>query len=236
MKPSAPTRLAATTVDSATISLQWQAPSSNGGADITGYQIEARPHPDSTWTIIVEDTNDPFPSYLHTGLAPGSTRYYRVSAINSAGVGPASNVASATTNPVLPGVPTDLDATAAGQTQIDLVWDAPADDGGADIRGYRIEMSKNGQNWTILQGTTGTSATTWSHRGLEPATTLHYRVRAITRAGVGPASNSASATTDAAPPDAPDRPDRHRARNLADRNRMGGAGILGWRPAHGLPD
>ena len=202
-KPSAPTRLAATTVDSATISLQWQAPSSNGGADITGYQIEARPHPDSTWTIIVQDTNDDFPSYLHTGLAPGTTRYYRVAAINSAGVGPASNVASATTNPVLPGVPTNLDATAAGQTQIDLVWDAPADDGGADIRGYRIEMSKNGQNWTILQGTTGTSETAWSHRGLEPATTLHYRVRAITRAGIGPASNSASATTDAAPPDAP---------------------------------
>ena len=36
--------------------------------------------------------------YSHTGLTPGSTRHYRVSAINSAGTGPASHVASATTD------------------------------------------------------------------------------------------------------------------------------------------
>ena len=204
MKPSAPTRLSATTVDSATINLQWQAPSSTGGAPITGYKVEARPHPDSAWTDVVENTNDPFPSYLHTGLAPGSTRYYRVSAINSAGVGPASNVADATTNPVRPGAPTNLEATAAGETRIDLAWDAPAYDGGAEISGYRVEMSQNnGQSWTILQGSTGSGATIWSHTDLEPATSLLYRVRAINRAGIGPASIPAGATTDAAPPDAP---------------------------------
>ena len=36
--------------------------------------------------------------YAHTGLTPGTTRHYRVSAINSAGTGPASHVASATTD------------------------------------------------------------------------------------------------------------------------------------------
>ena len=34
-----------------------------------------------------------------------------------------------------PGKPTSLTATADGQTEIDLSWSAPSDDGGADITG-----------------------------------------------------------------------------------------------------
>ena len=36
-----------------------------------------------------------------------------------------------------PGKPTGLTATADGQTEIDLSWTAPPDDGGADITGYK---------------------------------------------------------------------------------------------------
>ena len=39
-----------------------------------------------------------------------------------------------------PALPRDLSATADGQTEIDLSWTAPSDDGGADITGYKIEV------------------------------------------------------------------------------------------------
>ena len=44
------------------------------------------------------DTNSTTISYSHTGLTAGSTRHYRVFAINSAGTGPASSSDSATTD------------------------------------------------------------------------------------------------------------------------------------------
>ena len=44
------------------------------------------------------DTDSTSTSYSHTGLSAGSTRHYRVSAINSEGTGPASDSDSATTD------------------------------------------------------------------------------------------------------------------------------------------
>ena len=54
----------------------------------------------SDWSDLVADTNSTGTNYSHTGLVLGDTRHYRVSTINSAGTGPASNVASATTTSI----------------------------------------------------------------------------------------------------------------------------------------
>ena len=137
-------------------------------------------------------------------LQPGTTRYYRVSAVNTAGAGRASNVASATTDATVPGVPRNLTASADGTSEIDLSWQAPSNSGGARVTGYRIEVSADqGNTWQTLVGNTRTTGTTYTHRGLEPATTRHYRVSAINRVGTGRTSGVASATTDATVPDPP---------------------------------
>ena len=39
--------------------------------------------------------------------------------------------------------------------QINLSWTAPSDDGGADITGYRIEVSEDGAAWSDLTADTG---------------------------------------------------------------------------------
>ena len=97
----------------------------------------------------------------------------------------------------VPGAPTGLSATANGSTQIDLSWTAPSSDGGASISGYKIEVSSDsGTSWTDLVANNTT--TTYSHTGLSPSTTRHYRVSAINSVGTGAASNVDDATTDAA--------------------------------------
>ena len=98
-----------------------------------------------------------------------------------------------------PGAPTNLTATANGQTRIDLSWRAPASDGRAAITGYRVEVSTDGSSWSNLAANTNSAATSHSHTGLTAGSARRYRVSAINSAGTGPASNVAAATTDSAP-------------------------------------
>ena len=95
--PGAPEGLTAAGNGQTRMDLSWSAPSSDGGAAITGYRIEVSEN-GSTWTDLVANTGNAATSYSHTGLRAGSTRHYRVSAINSAGTGPASNIATGATD------------------------------------------------------------------------------------------------------------------------------------------
>ena len=95
--PDAPRTLTATASGRERIDLSWSPPSSNGGAAITGYRIEVSSNGGSTWRSLIANTSNADTAYAHRNLTPGSTRHYRIAAINSAGSGPFSNTASATT-------------------------------------------------------------------------------------------------------------------------------------------
>ena len=194
--PGAPRNLRAQTDGTSEIDLSWQAPTSDGGARVTGYRIEVSEDGGASWQNLVENSRNAGTSYSHTGLAPASTRHYRVSAINRIGTGRASGVASATTDATVPDAPTGLTATATTPNQIDLAWVAPGYDGGAAISGYRIEVSPTGTAWTDLQRNSGSTTTTYSHTGLRPGERRFYRISAINRAGTGTPSAVASAATD----------------------------------------
>ena len=202
--PDAPAGLGAIANGTSRIDLSWTAPSNDGGADITGYRIEAAAQATGPWQVLRSDTQSDATEYSHTGLDPGTTRHYRVSAINAAGTSDPSDVASATTDPTVPDPPTNLNAAADGQTRIRLSWTPPAYDGGAPVTAYRIEVSADGAApWTVLSSNTGNARTTFTHTGLQPGTTRHYRVSAVNVAGAGEPSNVAHATTEATVPDAP---------------------------------
>ena len=123
--PAAPTALTATANGHTQINLSWTAPSDNGGAAISGYLIEVSTN-GSTWSDLVVNTRSTSTSYTHSGLTAGNTRHYRVSAINSVGTGPASNVDNATTG-----------AAPAS----DLVVDTPTVDTSAPAAGARFTLS-----------------------------------------------------------------------------------------------
>ena len=99
-------------------------------------------------------------------------------------------------NLTVPTAPRNLEATAIGNSRINLSWNAPDSNGGSAITGYKIEVSNNGRNnWTTRVANTGSSNRTHSHTGLSAGDTRHYRVSAINASGIGPHSNVARATT-----------------------------------------
>ena len=110
---------------------------------------------------------------------------------------------NSTVTPTAPGAPASLTAQTGSDTRIDLSWEAPEDNGGRPIEGYRIEVSTDGgNNWTDLVADTGSTATAYAHTELGHGVTRHYRVLAINAIGASLASTTASATTldDMTPP------------------------------------
>ena len=194
--PGTPRSLDAEADGTSRIELSWREPTSDGGSRITGYRIEVSEDGGASWDNLVANSHNTRTTHVHPGLEPATRRHYRVSAINRIGVGRASRVASAITDATVPDAPTGLTATAVTSTEIRLFWLAPAYDGGAAVTGYRIEVSENATAWTDLVVNTGSRATTFSHTGLLPGSTRHYRVSAINRVGAGAASDTASAATD----------------------------------------
>ena len=242
--PGAPTGLTATPSGEGgrtQLRLRWSAPSENGGSPITGYLIERAVIRGGAWIIHVASTGSGACTtnctYTDTGLAPNTTRYYRVRALNARGHGDPSNVAEGTTNAARPGQPRNLRARATGPTTITLDWEAPASDGGERITGYTIRMrGSSGGAWITIPRNTGPQETTFEHTGLQPATSYWYQVAAINSVDRGEWSFEASTTTYADIPRRTDRPDRRGERHLADRPGVDCAPQHRRRPHPWLPD
>jgi hypothetical protein len=90
--PGAPT-LNVPTAGNGSVSLSWSAPASNGGATITDYAVY-RSTASGSETLLAT-TGGPL-TYSDTAVSNGTTYYYQVAAINSAGPGALSNERSAT--------------------------------------------------------------------------------------------------------------------------------------------
>ena len=90
----APTAVTATAGDGQ-VDLSWTAPSSNGGADISGYRIQIRSN--GNWSTSVEDTGNTNTTHTISGLLNGLPVQFRVAAINNIGVGNYSTGSTAVT-------------------------------------------------------------------------------------------------------------------------------------------
>src|SRR5207253_674168 len=89
-----------------------------------------------------------------------------------------------------PTAPTNLAATAASSSQIDLSWTNTS----TTQTGVKIERSTDNVTFTQIT-VAGATAVSYSDTGLSVSTTYFYRVRATSASGDSPYSNTASATT-----------------------------------------
>ena len=107
--PGEPTGLTATADGKTKMELLWTAPEDSGSSSLTGYKIEHLVSEASAWADLVMNTETQSngqnqgdsrveTSYVvTTNLTAGTTRHYRVSAINSEGESDPSESAMATT-------------------------------------------------------------------------------------------------------------------------------------------
>jgi hypothetical protein len=79
----------------------------------------------------------------------------------------------------------------AGNAQVALSWDAPADDGGAAITGYEVTRD----NWATKETKTA-SQLSHTFTGLTNGTAYMFKVRAVNSKGAG-AESTATATPEA---------------------------------------
>lgn len=134
-------------------------------------------------------------SFQDTGLTPGATYYWDVSASDSNSNSEAilSNSVTMTGGGSIPGTPTNLVATAVSANEIDLTWTlADSNDSGVSV-----EMSANDNQHFSEVALTAAHASGYNKVTLAPSTTYYFRVRAHSDLGDSGYSNEANATTQA---------------------------------------
>lgn len=90
--PSAPTSFTANNATFGELALSWAAPSSNGGATITGYTL-TRTSPGTSTTLL---TNANQTTFTDTSLLPYTDYTYVVAAVNAAGTGTSASITQKT--------------------------------------------------------------------------------------------------------------------------------------------
>ena len=190
--PEAPRNLSATPGDGQAV-LNWEPPAGDGGAEVSEYQYryaqgDSVPD-DSAWrsagTALTVSVG---------GIANGRTYAFEVRAVNEIGAGPAAMASADLPTPAtVPEAPLRLTA-AAGERQVTLTWEPPANDGGAAISDYEYRFAEGlGPPSGAVWRSAGTDLTE-SVTGLGEGQRYAFEVRAVNGVGAGPAA-SASAET-----------------------------------------
>jgi titin len=195
--PAAPSGLLATAASATQINLSW----TNNATKQTGFKVE-RSADGVTFTQI-GTTGATTTIYSDSPLAPVTIYYYRVRATNGAGDSAYTSVANATTlaDTTPPTAPSNLTATAASTTQINLAWTPSTDNVG--VTQYQIQRCQGAGCATFAQVGTSTN-TSFPDSGLLASTSYSYQVRALDAAGnASPFSNVATAVTQSPAPPPP---------------------------------
>jgi uncharacterized protein YkwD len=198
--PSAPRTLAAT-AGAESVGLTWTAPSSTGGAKITGYNVYlgTAAGAESKTPLNPTPLAATARAYTATGLTDGTAYFFAVRAVNAVASSPASNESSAT--PVsVPNPPVKVAAYPANAA-LGITWAAPENTGGTPITGYNVYkgLTKGGESGTPVNASPlPAGASNYRVTGLANGTKYFVVVKAINAVGTSAASTDVSATATAA--------------------------------------
>ena len=191
---SAPGQLRALEISQTSLTLAWSLPALNGGAAITDYQVEVSANGGSTWKVVPREAANNLSLQL-TGLASGSTRLFRVAAVNETGVGAYSTQISVTTLGYRPSAPTSLRVTSRSATSVSVAWNQQQALGGSPIRNFVIEYSKDGGYTWVAVKRANSTALSATISGFTSKSSYRIRVRATNDVGTSGFSNELKVTT-----------------------------------------
>ncbi|GAB2573971.1 fibronectin type III domain-containing protein [Microlunatus antarcticus] len=196
-KPSAPELLGVTSGD-ASLALVFDAPETDGGSDVLGY--EATVDGGHTWVALDSvATGDHLTGVVHSALGNGRRYVVSVRAVNAVGAGTPSGGLAATPATV-PGAVRDL-AVAVSDGKVSVSWSRPASDGGSALVGYRVVVQPGGR-------TCETTSTSCTITGLPTGVAYTFTVTASNtdpeKSGTGRgAATTSDAVTVTGPPSVP---------------------------------
>lgn len=201
--PETPTAVTGSSATDTSATLNWTAPSVDGGASIDGYWLQKSSDNGATWeTITVRNSTST--TYSITGLTASTTYKFRVAARNSIGFGPFSvapyGTVTTSATPTVPETPTAVSAGSATSSSLTVSWTAPANTGGASIDVYQVERSIDGTTWVTVSSS---ASSPLSVTGLSASTSYVFRVRAHNSVGWGPYSDSSTVVSTSAASSSP---------------------------------
>ncbi|MFN8630190.1 MAG: Ig-like domain repeat protein, partial [Chloroflexota bacterium] len=179
--PAAPSNLVATAFSTTRIDLTWTDNSNNE----TGFTIQRATNAAFTTGLATINVGANVTAYSNTGRAPGTRYYYRVRANSGFGNSGWSNVAFATTVPVIGAVPGGVTVTPpaapAGRTSLTISWTYTSNGAAGPIL-FDVQRSNTGAGgWTTVAN--NIVAMTFTNTGLPVNTVRYYRVRTVTPGG-----------------------------------------------------
>ena len=176
---------------SAQVPLTWSAAASNGSA-ITDYVVQYSTS--ATFASAVTtfaDGTSASTSTTVTGLANGTTYYFRVAAVNAVGTGAYSSISASAIPSTIPDAPATPTITAASSGDT-FNWTAPAD-GGRAITGYVCQISTDDGAFAA-EGSVGAGVTSLAVGNQYSTSTFKIKVRAVNANGTSAYSTTSANT------------------------------------------
>ncbi len=171
------------------VNLNWMDPVNPGGSPIEEYWIYRGTVSGAETYYDHCSTGTGFLAYSDYNVTAGMTYYYFVTAVNSYGEGPASELASVYVPVTVPGTPTSL-VVIAGNGQVELSWQPPVNDGGMAITGYQIQViTPDGWDYVDIS-----NVTTYIITGLINGQEYYFSVAAVNFIGTGLYSSEVACT------------------------------------------
>ncbi|GAB0086378.1 hypothetical protein DMENIID0001_004290 [Sergentomyia squamirostris] len=203
-RPSPPENLRVDEFAGEALTLYWNPPKDNGGADVTNYVVEKREPKQNNWTRVSGYVTTPFIRVRN--LTVGNSYDFRVLAENQYG----QSDPVSTDHPIRarypfdppgpPGIPYSVETTS---DSITVAWSPPRHDGGSPVTGYVLEKRLiSDDKWTKA---------CYAHipdlqyrvQSLIENHEYEFRVAAINAAGQGMWSAASEPIVARAPPSAP---------------------------------
>ena len=181
--PSAPEALS-TDVGDGRVTLRWEAPRADGGAEVTSYEIRSSAAEQSpgAWTDVGLERQA-----VVDGLTNGVAYVFEVRAVNAVGFG---TVASTAATPWVASVPDAPSVTArADSRRVALLWNVPANGGDPIVR---FEYRLRGGGEAFGEWVDAALATTAAVEELTNGVAYEFEVRAVNGIGAGEVGNAAA--------------------------------------------